>query len=205
MRSAIFGAALLLAWGATAAQAQVVVDQASTAGESYARGMSGIISAQGQKNLSNSQAAINMTSARSSQIDNQLKSVNAYWEEKGIYQEHLQQQLSEIDRKRTEYLEHHGLQSLTPQEFDRTTGQINWPKIMDQKSYDQYRDKLNELFHKRSNVGALSGDEYVEATTALSEWRTAILKQKDEYPAPILSQMLRFQLKVKRELDDNLS
>ncbi len=205
MRSAIFGAALLLAWGATAAQAQVVVDQASTAGESYARGMSGIISAQGQKNLSNSQAAINMTSARSSQIDNQLKSVNAYWEEKGIYAQHQQQQLAEIDRKRTEYLEHHGLQSLTPQEFDRTTGQINWPKIMDQKSYDQYRDKLNELFHKRSNVGALSGDEYVEATTALSEWRTAILKQKDEYPAPILSQMLRFQLKVKRELDDNLS
>ena len=54
-------------------------------------------------------------------------------------------------------------------------------------------------------VGALSGDEYMVATTALSDWRAQILKQKSEYPGPILQQMLRFQLKVKRELDDNLS
>jgi hypothetical protein len=30
-------------------------------------------------------------------------------------------------------------------------------------------------------------------------------KQKDVYPAPILSQMIRFILKLNRELDDNLS
>jgi hypothetical protein len=30
-------------------------------------------------------------------------------------------------------------------------------------------------------------------------------KQRDEYPAPILSQMVRFVLKLDREMDDNLS
>ena len=50
MKHARFAATIVI-WGAAAAQAQVVVDQAATAGESYARGMSGIISAQGQKNV----------------------------------------------------------------------------------------------------------------------------------------------------------
>jgi hypothetical protein len=195
---------LMCALGACVADGQVIYNSASTAAEASQRGMSGIISAQGQRNLSNSQAAINMTEARSSQIDNQVKSVNAYWEEKGIYSQHQQQQLAEIDQKRAEYLARHGLKSLTPQEFDRTTGQINWPRIMEQKAYAPYRDKIDELFHKRSYYGALTGDEYVEATVALREWRAALMKQQDEYPDSILSQMLRFQLKVKRELDDNL-
>lgn len=204
MRFAFGFIVLICALGATVANGQVIYNSASTVGESYQRGLSGVISAQGQKNVSDSQAAINMTSARSSQIDNQMKSVNAYWEEKGVYAEHQQQQLAEIDRKRAAYMERHGLKSLTPQEFDRTTGKITWPKILEQTAYAPYRDKLDELFHKRSYEGALTGDEYVEATTALSEWRAAIMKQKDQYPGPILDQMLRFQLMVKRELDDNL-
>jgi hypothetical protein len=52
------------------ATAQVIWDGASTAAEGYQRGLSGVISAQGQRNVSNSQAAINLTDARSSQIDN---------------------------------------------------------------------------------------------------------------------------------------
>ena len=196
--------ALICALGVSIAHGQVIYNSASTAAESYQRGLSDVISAQGQKNLSDSQAAINATEARSNQIDNQLKSVNAYWEEKEIYSQHQQQVIAEADRKRSEYLERHGLQPLTPAEFDRTTGQINWPKILEQSQYDQYRKTLDDLFHTRSYVGALTGDQYVEATTALKDWRAALLAQKDQYPASILSQMLRFQLKLKRELDDNL-
>ena len=49
-----------------------------------ASAVSNVIAAQGQRNLSNSQAAINLTQARSAQIDNQLKSVNAYWQKQDI-------------------------------------------------------------------------------------------------------------------------
>jgi len=184
---------------------QVIYNSSSTAAEGYQRGLGGVISAQGQRNLSNSQAAINMTDARSAQIDNQVKSVNAFWEKKDIYTERQQQEFAQIDQKRAAYLAKHGLGSLTPDEFDRTTGLITWPKVLEQKQYDQYRNTLDELMKKRAYMGALSGDEYMAATAASKEWRAMLAKQKDAYPEQILSQMVRFVLKVNRELDENLS
>jgi hypothetical protein len=146
-----------------------------------------------------------MTDARSAQIDNQVKSVNAFWEKKDIYTERQQQEFAQIDQKRSTYLAKHGLGSLTPEEFDRTTGRITWPKVLEQKQYDQYRNTLDELMKKRAYMGALSGDEYMAATAASKEWRAMLAKQKDVYPEQILSQMVRFVLKVNRELDENLS
>jgi hypothetical protein len=205
MKLAPFSALLVIVWGGSVVEAQVVVDQAATAGESYARGVSGIISAQGQANLSNSQAAINATEARSNQIDNQIKSVNAYWEKKGIYEEHVQQEMAVVEAKRERYIARRGSLDFAPEEFDRTTGTVNWPKVLQQTAYDSYRKTFDTVFHDRSYNGALTGDQYVQANTAYNDWRGAILDQKSEYPGPIIQQMLRFLIKVKRELDDNLS
>lgn len=205
MKFALPCAALLIVSGVSTAQAQVVVDQAATAGESYARGISGIISAQGQTNLSNSQAAINLTDARSNQIDNQVKSVNAYWEKKDIYAERQAQLFSEIEQKRERYVARRGSLDLSTEEFDRTTGQINWPKVLEQTAFDQYRTKMDATFKERSYNGALTGDQYMQATTNYNAWRAAILAQRNEFPAPIVQQMLRFLLKVNRELNDNLT
>jgi hypothetical protein len=194
----------LVALGASAVTAQVIYNSASTAAEGAANGMSNIIAAQGQRNLSNSQAAINLTEARSSQIDNQVKSVNAFWEKKDIYNQRVQQEMQATDQKRNFYLANHGLTSLTPDEFDRTTGMINWPKVLEQSQYNQYRLLLDKLFKQRAYAGALTGDEYMEATAASKQWRTFLGTQQNVYPQPILSQMIRFILKLDRELDDNL-
>lgn len=205
MKIAPLCAVLLILCGGAAVEAQVVVDQAATAGESYARGVSGIISAQGQKNLDNSQAAINATEARSNQIDNQVKSVNAFWEKKSIYQEHVDAVNAQLEAKRGRYVARRGSLDLSTEEFDRTTGAVAWPTILTQKSFDPYRTTLDTIFHDRSYNGALTGDQYVQANTAYNDWRGAILAQRTEFPAPIVQQMLRFLIKVKRELDDNLS
>jgi hypothetical protein len=197
--------ALLFVLSAAAAIGQVIYNTSSTAEEGAQRGLGSVISAQGEKNLSNSQAAINLTDARSNQIDNQVKSVNAYWEKNSIYEQHVQEVNAEIQAKRGRYVARRGSLDLSPEEFDRTTGQIVWLKVLEQSVYDPYRTKLDELFHDRSYNGALSGDQYMEATTACNDWHAAIVKQKSDYPAQILQQMLRFLLKVKRELDDNLS
>ena len=189
----------------TVATGQVIYNNASTAGESYARGLGNVIQSQGQKNLDDSQAAINLTDARSNQIDNQVKSVNAFWEKKDIYYQHQQEENAKTAAHRERYMSRHGLGTLTPNEFDRTTGQINWPKALDLTEYDQYRTTIDGLFKKRAYEGALSGDDYLQATTASKEWRAALSAQRDKYPAPILKQLLYFILKVDRELDDNLS
>lgn len=205
MRYLLLSIFILIAVASTVAVGQVIYNNASTAGESYARGVSGIIQSQGQRNLDNSQAAINAEDAYSSAIDNSVKSVNAYWEKKDIYSQHQQAQLAQVEQKRQSYMARHGMKALTPQEFDRTTGAITWPKVLEQSQYDQYRNTLDELFKKRSYNGALTGDQYMQATAASKEWRDMLGKQKDVYPGPILSQMIRFILKLDREMDDNLS
>jgi hypothetical protein len=204
MKCLSIGIGIVCVLASTIAIGQVIYNNASTAGESYARGVSGIIQAQGQRNLNNSQAAINAEDAYSAAIDNSTKSVNAFWEQKDIYKARQQQEFAEIGRKRSEYVARHGLQPLTPEEFDRTTGQITWLKVLEQKQYDPYRNTLDQLMKKRAYQGALSGDEYMQATAASKEWRAMLAKQKDVYPQRILSQMTQFILKVSRELNDNL-
>jgi hypothetical protein len=194
----------LVVLGASGLTAQVIYNSASTAGEGYANGVSNIIQAQGQRNVSNSQARINNQDAYSKALDNSTKSVNTFWENKSIYDQHLEVKLQQIDEKRAAYLGNHGLQSLTPEEFDRTTGAIAWPKILDQDGYAQYRTLLDKLCKQRAYAGALTGEEYMQAAAASKDWRAMITGQRNEYPAPILSQMLRFILKVDRELNDNL-
>ncbi len=195
----------LVALGSSIALGQVIYNSASTAAEGAANGMSNVIQAQGQKNLSDSQAAINLTQARSSQIDNQVKSVNAFWEKNEIYSKHQQEKFAEIQQQRQFYLSRHGLNSLTPEEFDRATGAVNWPKVLDQPQYDQYRLVLDKLMKQCAYAGALTSDEYMEAMTANKDWRAMLAKQKGTYPEQILSQMIRFILKVNREVNDNLS
>jgi hypothetical protein len=133
-----------------------------------------------------------------------VKSVNAYWEKKGIYSEHQQQEFANIQSQRQFYLSKHGLTSLTPEEFDRATGAISWPRVLEQKQYDQYRLVLDKLLKQRAYAGALTSDEYMECTAANKDWRATLAKQKGVYPEQILSQMIRFILKVNREVNDNL-
>jgi hypothetical protein len=204
MKRLAAGLLALIVTGSTVAVGQVIYNNASTAGEGYARGLGAVIQAQGDKNLSDSQAAINLTDARSNQIDNQVKSVNAFWEKKDIYDQRVQQKLAGIGDKRNAYMAKHGLGYLTPQEFDRTTGAVIWPKILEQAQYDLYRSKYDDLFKKRAYAGALTGDDYMEYTAASKEWRAMLNGQKNVYPSQILSQMIRFILKCDREMNDNL-
>ena len=197
-------AVALVGLSASAIMAQVIYNSASTAREGALNGTANVIQAQGQKNVSDSQARINNQDAYSHAIDNSVKSVNAFWEKKDIYNARVQQEMAATDQKRNMYLANHGLKSLTTDEFDRTTGTINWPKVLDQTQYDEYRRTLDKLFKQRAYAGALTGDEYMQATAANKQWRALLSTQQNVYPAPILSQMIRFILKVNRELDDNL-
>jgi hypothetical protein len=195
----------ILLLGSVTASGQVIYNSASTAAEGYANGVSNIIQAQGQRNLSNSQARINNQDAYSKALDNSTKSVNTFWEQKDIYAARQQQQFAEIQRQRDFYLSRHGLTSFTPEEFDRATGVVNWPKVLEQQQYDQYRLVIDKLMKQRAYNGALTSQEYMEATKANKDWRAALAKQRGVYPENILSQMIKFILKVNREVNDNLS
>lgn len=194
----------LAALGTSALTGQVIYNSASTAGEGYARGAASVIQASGQASLNASQARINNQDAYSQAIDNSTKSVNAFWEQKDIYNARLDKKLAAVTEERNTYLANHGVGTLAPEQFDRTTGTINWPRILMQPDYDQYRTTLDKLFKQRAYAGALTGDEYLQATTANKDWRTLISSQKNLYPAPIITQMIQFILRLNREMNDNL-
>lgn len=203
MRILVFGAVILAS--ASSALAQVVVENSSNVGEGYSRGLGNVIQSQGERNLSNSQAAINLTDARSSQIDNQVKSVNAYWEKKGVYNQHLQQEFYQIEQKRSLELKKNGLKPLTAQQFDRTTGEITWPGPLRGSEYDQYRKIIDASFKTRATSGFLTGKDYMAVGSAMKNWRAKLTSEQNEYPPAVLGQMLRFLLELNHNLDDNLS
>jgi hypothetical protein len=204
MNRILASAVALCLIGATAMRAQVIYNNASTAAEGYLNGASNVIQAQGQKNVSDSQARINNEDAYSKAIDNSTKSVNAFWQQKDIYAQRQQQQFADIQRQRQFYLSRHALTSLTPEEFDRASGAVTWPRVLEQKQYDEYRVELDKLLKQRAYNGALTSDQYMEATAALKGWRAMLAKQRNVYPENILDQMIRFVLKVNREINDNL-
>jgi hypothetical protein len=177
----------------------------STAGEGYARGAASVIQAQGERNLSNSQAAINLEDAYSKAIDNNVKAANAYYDKKQMHDEYFREHVYAEEQKRATHRARNALPPLVPEEFDRTTGHVNWPQVLQQTQYDQYRLPLDALFSKRAQTGGLSTDDYMQATTATKAWRAKLTSQKKDFPEDALHQIVRFILKLERELNDNLS
>jgi hypothetical protein len=205
MRCLLASTAAAIVLCATIAVGQVIYNNASTAGEGYQRGMSSVISAAGEASVNVSQARINNQDAYSKAIDNSTKSVNAFWEQKDIYNERVAQKNYKIQQRREMMLAKNKLQPLSPEEFDRTTGTVTWPNVLTQKQYDQYRTTLDTLLKKRSYAGMLTSDEYMQATAACKDWRKALTKQKNVYPRPVLDQLVRFILKINRDINENLS
>src|SRR5690242_11792328 len=63
----------------SAASAQVIYNNASTAAEGLGRGIGDVVRSQGEYNLNTSQAAINLTQARSQEIDNRMQATQTYF------------------------------------------------------------------------------------------------------------------------------
>ncbi|MEM6798659.1 MAG: hypothetical protein AAF589_04025 [Planctomycetota bacterium] len=177
---------------------------ASTAAEGYARGMADAVRSQGQKNLMDSRAAINREEARSKYIDNRTKSTNAYWERRRIYEENMAEIRYERNLKRQAQRDRQMLTQLTPQQLNPTTGVVDWPALLEEEQYDEFRKPLTDLFAKRGQYGELNSADYLEAKELVREFRAAVTANKRTYPDAAVSNALRFLLKLNRELDNNL-
>lgn len=177
----------------------------STAGEGYQRGMASRMQAAGERNLSNSQAAINMTEAQSRAIDNRTQATNAYWDRKHIYEENTAQERYERNQLRQKHRASNMLTSISRQDLDPTTGAISWPMVLRDDNYAKYRDPLTELFAKRARHGELQTDDYLQAKDLIKDFRVAVTDDRTSLPKAPLQQALRFLLKLNRELDANFS
>lgn len=178
---------------------------ASTAAEGYARGMAEAIRAQGAKNLLDAKASKEYEDARDKYIDNRLKATQAYWDRKKIYDKEMAEQRYAEAQVRREHRERQVLKPLSPEDYNPTTGAIDWPMICKSDKYAEYRDPLTKLFGTRAQYGELSTDDYLQAKQLIKDFRAAITADKELYPKEAVSQSLRFLLNLNRELESNFS
>lgn len=178
---------------------------ASTAAESYSRGLSSVIQAQGEKNLMDSEARKNNEQARSAYLDNRVKSVETYWKRREIYNEQTEEKLYKASLERQQRLAKVKLTDISPQELNPSTGAVTWPSLLASDRYDPFRGPLEELLAKRSQYGALSVEDLVEAKTLIRSWRGAVTADRAAYPDELVRSALRFLLKLDRNLDENFS
>jgi hypothetical protein len=167
--------------------AQVIMNNASTAAEGYARGLGDIISAQGDYNLATSKSAINMEEADKRDIENRQRWTNAYFEMRKANQtyraaENKQKQTTMEDAVR--FAQMGKPKRLAPKEFNYVTGNITWPKmLLEQKQYDEQRATLEKLFSKRAEFGGVSFEEQLEIANTINTMLNRLKDQIRDVPA----------------------
>lgn len=109
-----------------------------------AQGMADIIGASGMRNLSNSEAAINMTEARSRQLDNHLKTTDTYFQNR--LQNKKYREMLNGPRRVTHNAFRKLPPPLSPSEVDPVTGEINWPPLVAQLPFQKDVQTVNNIF-----------------------------------------------------------
>jgi hypothetical protein len=131
---------------------------ASTAAGSAMNGMSNVISAKGDYNLSTSEAAENLTQAQSKEIQNRQQYTDTYF---AMRQTNTAAREKEAGPKPTEQqlvqFAHEGdPRPLDPSERDPVTGSLNWPDLLQFPEFNSQRDEVNRMLAKQANYGALT-------------------------------------------------
>jgi hypothetical protein len=130
----------------------------TTAAGSALSGMSQVISAAGQYNLSTSAAAVNMTQAQRNQIQNdqlatdtyfQMRATNKAAREAEAGPKPTMEQLVRIAREGVP-------KSLNTSQMDPVSGRLDWPDALQDSRYATERGELDQLFAKRASYGGLT-------------------------------------------------
>jgi len=132
---------------------------ATTAAESYQRGMADVIRAQGEAAESAARAARDRELARSQHIENQTKWLEEYNRRKRIG-------LAERDREQKERREasnraRHARNARRAEpppttQLDPDTGEIIWPELLQSDEYKPEREQVEELFRASKESGSSS-------------------------------------------------
>lgn len=136
---------------------------ASTAAESYARGMADVIRSAGSANLDNSVAAQNYEQARSMNMQNHLQYEQTYFEMRKMNESYRAQlegppvtaeQAARISASRMP-------DRLSVSQLDPVTGKVNWPTALQASAFDDDRQQIESLLTARAAAsGSIGIDAY---------------------------------------------
>lgn len=132
-----------------------------TVAGNYYNGVANAVRAQGDYNLSTSQAYVNMGEAQRRNIENRKLWTDAYFE---MRRANADYRAAERGPRGTSedwvrLAKEAAPRRLSPGELDYVTGGIAWPRVLQGNEYSQLRDELESLFSKRADMGGSIGPE----------------------------------------------
>ncbi len=133
----------------------------STVGEGYARGFADVVRAAGEYNVNTSRAMINVEEARRRNIDNRVKSVDAYFTMRKMNREYRAAERGpQPNSEQVARLAHEAAPDRTSaHQLDPISGAIRWPEALLGNEYSAYRQRLDLLFAKRPHTPSGIGSE----------------------------------------------
>lgn len=138
---------------------------ASTAGQGAMDGMANMISAKGDYNLSTSAAAVNMTQAQRSEIENRQLYTDAYFQ---MRQTNTAARKAEAGPPVTEeqlvrLAREEAPRPVSSAQVNPVSGQINWPGVLQDNAFAAQRSALEQLSAKLASTGSLSFSDQMMA------------------------------------------
>lgn len=128
------------------------LDRASTPVEGWFRGQAMAMQAAGQADYYQSLAAINYQQAFEKALENRKRATEVYYTRKEMaktYDEkYSKKPPTEEDSKR--YAKMLVPPRLTPEQFDPSSGRLQWPHVLRRSSYDPVREKIDRLMQSRT-------------------------------------------------------
>ncbi|MDZ4685546.1 MAG: hypothetical protein SH850_10825, partial [Planctomycetaceae bacterium] len=128
----------------------------STPAESYARGMSEVIRAEGDAYEAATRGAINYEQARASYMENKLR-----WHEISLQRQQMGEQ-QRAQNAAAERAARERRQASNPEkppellsdgQYDRATGAVHWPELLATEAFADQRAKLDEALKVKSHTG----------------------------------------------------
>jgi len=157
---------------------------ASTAAGSAMNGMANMMSAAGQRNLSNSAAVMNLTQAQRSYIENRNMATNTYFQMRATNKAAraaertpppTMEQLARIAKDGAPKLMSHS-------EMDHVNGRLKWPSALQQPDFEPQRREIDQLFEKLAKYGALDYADQTKVRHAVNEMSSKLKEQIRDIP-----------------------
>lgn len=158
----------------------------STAAGSSLTGMSNVISAKGDYNLSTSAAAVNMTQAERNEIENRQLYTDTYF---NMRETNRQARAAERGPRPTaEQLARLARETapkpLSPGEVNEVTGKLQWPSALTSPMFAAERKQLDSLYGSYTQLGTLDYARQTEARNIINSMNQKLKAQVRDLPTP---------------------
>jgi hypothetical protein len=159
---------------------------ASTAQQGADMGMAAVVRSQGYANLKNSEAAKNWEEAKTLEMQNRLRWTETYFEMRKVNREKRADEAGPpiTQEQAIALAKVQAPPRLSSTQLDPVTGHIEYPLILTQDIYKQYRQRLDALFARRAESGgSIRFEDFQAIQSTVSQFVEALQTNVDHYAA----------------------